>query len=130
MVLQVQGNVDSEMRSIDNNKPTGALNQQWDVVYADEWKGEPKKGEYNEDFGFYVERPFYIVTQLPSRRYLSVINNRQITIKTPHGQNTQTWWFDQRTLTVKTKLNNQSFDIASSGRSKNFQIWSTNSNWW
>jgi hypothetical protein len=85
MVLQVQGNVDTEMRSIDNNKKTGALNQQWDVVYADQWQGEPKKGEMNEDFGLYVERPFYIVTQLPSRRYLSVINNRQITIKTPHG---------------------------------------------
>jgi hypothetical protein len=85
MVLQVQGNVDTEMRSIDNNKKTGALNQQWDVVYADQWQGEPKKGEMNEDFGLYVERPFYIVTQLPSRRYLSVVNNRQITIKTPHG---------------------------------------------
>jgi hypothetical protein len=130
MVLQVQGNIDSEMRSIDNNKETGALNQQWDVVYADEWKGEPGKGEFNEDFGLYVERPFFIVTQLPSRRYLSVVNNRQITIKTPHGMNTQEWWFDQRTLTIKTKLNNQNFDIASSGKSRNFQIWSTNNNWW
>jgi hypothetical protein len=36
--------------------------QQWDIIYVDAWKGEPKKGELNEDFGFYVERPFHIVS--------------------------------------------------------------------
>jgi hypothetical protein len=32
----------------------------WDVIYVDEWKGEPGKGELNEDFGLYVERDFYV----------------------------------------------------------------------
>jgi hypothetical protein len=36
----------------------------WDVIYVDEWKGEPQKGELNEDFGLYVERDFHIVSQL------------------------------------------------------------------
>jgi hypothetical protein len=33
-------------------------------------------------------------------------------------------------LTIRTKLNNQSWDIQSSGKSKNAQIWTTNSQWW
>jgi hypothetical protein len=51
-------------------------------------------------------------------------------IKTPNGRNTQVWWFDQASLTIKTKLNNQSFDIQNSGKTNNMQVWSTNSNWW
>jgi hypothetical protein len=40
----------------------GKLNQQWDLVYKKDWKGEPKKGEYNPDFGLYVEKDFHIVS--------------------------------------------------------------------
>jgi len=50
-------------------------------------------------------------------------------IKTPNGRKTQIWWFDQKSLTIKTKLNNQSWDIQNSGRTRNMQIWSTNSGW-
>jgi hypothetical protein len=91
---------------------------------------EPKKGELNKKFGLYVERPFYIISKLSSGRYLDLINNRNMVIKTQNGRNTQVWWFDQKSLTIKTKLNSQSFDIQSSGRTNNMQIWSTNSNWW
>jgi len=66
----------------------GKINQQWDIVYADEWKGEPGKGELNEDFGLYVERDFYVVTQLSSNRYLDLINNRNMVIKTSNQRNT------------------------------------------
>jgi hypothetical protein len=51
-------------------------------------------------------------------RYLDLINNRNMVIKTPNGRKTQIWYFDQRTLTIKTRLNNQSFDIKSSGRTR------------
>jgi hypothetical protein len=89
------------------NKPKhGRISQQWDIIYADEYPDEPTKGELNKDFGLYVERPFYITTALNSRRYLDLINNRNMVIKTPNGRNTQIWYFDQRTLTIKTKLNN------------------------
>jgi hypothetical protein len=91
---------------------------------------EPKKGELNKQFGLVVERPFYIVSELGSNRYLSVINNRNLAIKTQHGRNTQEWYFHQETKTIRTKLNNQSFDIHGSGKNKNMQIWSTNSHWW
>jgi hypothetical protein len=50
-------------------------------------------------------------------------------IKTPNGRSTQVWWFDQKSLTIRTKLNNQSWDIKSAGRTREMQIWSTNSGW-
>jgi hypothetical protein len=78
----------------------------WDIIYEDEWKEEPVKGELSKDFGLYVERPFYIVSQLPSNKYLDLINNRNMVIKTRNGRSTQLWYFDQRSKTIKTKLNN------------------------
>jgi hypothetical protein len=129
--LEVQGNVDTENRNIvvtnQNNK---GLHQQWDIVYADEWKGEPGKGELNEEFGLYVERPFYIVTEMNSHRYVDLINNRNMVLKVPNGRNTQVWYFHQQSLSIRTKYNNQSWDIKSSGKSNDMQIWSTNSRWW
>jgi uncharacterized cupin superfamily protein len=128
-VLDINGNVDAEQRNIEIYKKHGGLNQQWELVYADEWKGEPGKGELNEDFGLYVERPFYIVTKLTSNRYLDLINNRNMVIKTPNGRNTQIWYFHQQSLTIRTKLNNQSWDIQHAGKTSNMQVWSTNSGW-
>jgi len=127
--MDVQGNVDGENKNIQVFNKHGKLNQQWDVVYTDEWKGEPGKGELNEDFGLYVERPFYIVSQMAAHRYLDLINNRNFVIKTPNGRNTQIWYFHQQSLTIRTKLNNQSWDIKSAGKTNEMQIWSTNSGW-
>jgi len=128
--MDVHGGQDTENRNIIVWNKHKGLNQQWDVVYADEMPEDPKKGELNQMFGLYVERPFYIVSKLPAHRYLDLINNRNMVIKTRNERKTQIWWFDQKSLTIKTKLNNQSWDIQSSGRTKNMQIWSTNSGWW
>jgi hypothetical protein len=87
-VLDVQGGVDAENRQMIVWNKHGKINQQWDLVYTDEWKGEPGKGELNEDFGLYVERDFYVVTQMSSHRYLDLINNRNMVIKTPNGRKT------------------------------------------
>jgi hypothetical protein len=117
-VMDVSGGSDTEQRNIIVWKKHGGLNQQWDVIYADEWKGEPGKGELNEEFGLYVERPFYIVSQLAANRYLDLIG-RNFVIKTPNSFKTQIWWFDQRSLTIKSKSNNQSWDIKNSGKTRN-----------
>jgi hypothetical protein len=105
------------------------MSQKWDIVYDDDF-GEPGKGELNKEIGLFVERPFYIISQLGENRYLDIINNRNMVIKTRNGRNTQTWYFHQQSLTIRTKLNNQSWDIHGSGKNKNMQIYATNSNWW
>jgi hypothetical protein len=50
-------------------------------------------------------------------------------IKTPNGRRTQIWYFHQQSLTIRTRYNNQSWDIKSAGRTNDMQIWSTNSQW-
>jgi len=71
------------------------LNQQWDIVYVDEWKGEPKKGELNKDFGLYVERDFHVVSEMADGRYVDLINNRNFALKTSNGRKSQVWYFHQ-----------------------------------
>jgi hypothetical protein len=118
-VMDINSNIDTENRNIEMYRKHGRINQLWDLIYADEYPEEPTKGELNKEFGFYVDRSFHIVSQLPENRYLEVINNRNIVIKTPNGNKGQIWWFDQTSKTIKTRLNNQSFDIQSSGKSRN-----------
>ena len=129
-VMDVSGNVDAENRNIIMYKKHGGLNQQWDIVYVDEWKGEPGKGELNEDFGLYVERPFYVVSQLPANRYLDLINNTNFAIKTRNGRSSQTWYFHQQSLTIRSKSNNQSWHINSNGGASSMRVYSTQSRWW
>jgi len=123
-------NTDAENRNIQVSNRAGGneIRQQWEIIYVDEYS-EPKKGQLNEDFGIYVERDFYVVSQMGSHRYLDLINNRNFVIKTANGRKTQIWYFHQQSKTIRTRYNNQSWDIKSAGRTQNMQIWSTNSGW-
>ena len=74
----------------------------------------------NTKFGLYVERDFHIVSALSSNKYLDLdVSNRYTVIKTPNGRRQQVWYFDQASLTIKTRYNNRSLDIYNSGRTKN-----------
>ena len=129
-VMDVSGNSDTENRNIIMYKKHGGLNQQWDLIYADQYPKEPVKGEFSKDFGLYVERPFYIISQMKENRFLDLVG-RDFVIKTRNSRPTQTWWFDQKTWTIRNKgYSNQAFDIKSSGKTTNMQVWSVNSGWW
>ena len=127
-VMDVHGGADQENRDIIMYPKHGKINQQWDIVYVDEWKSY-KKGELNKEYGLYVERDFHILTQLPSNRLLSLIGNN-MAIKTSNGFKNQIWYFDQTSLTIKSRENNKSWDITNSGRNQNMQVYNTNSKWW
>lgn len=129
-VMDVQGSIDVENRNIQMNKKTGKLSQQWDLIYADQYPEEPKKGELNKDFGLYVDRDFHVVSAMGSHRYLEVIQNRWMVIKTPNGNPLQKFYFDQNTKTIRSRGQNKSWDIVSAGKSNQLQFWSTNSGWW
>jgi hypothetical protein len=73
-VMDVDGGQDVENRNIIVWNKHGGLNQQWDVIYVDEYPAEPVKGELNEQFGLYVERPFYITSELGEHRLLTTIS--------------------------------------------------------
>jgi hypothetical protein len=86
--MDVHGAVDDENRDIIVWNKHGRLNQQWDLIYKDQWKRDPKKGELNKDFGMVVERTFFIISRLRSGRYVDLIG-RDLVIKTTNGRNTQ-----------------------------------------
>jgi hypothetical protein len=129
-VFDVQSGQDTENRNVIAWTRHGRINQQFDIVYADQWKRDPKKGELNKDYGLYVDRTFFIVSRMKTGRYLDIINNRNIVIKTRNGRRTQMWYFHQQSLTIRTRYNNQSWDIQSNGKSQEFRIYSTQSRWW
>jgi membrane carboxypeptidase/penicillin-binding protein PbpC len=127
--MDVHGARDDENRDIIVWKKHGKLNQQWDLIYADQYPKDPKKGELNEDFGLYVEITFFIVSEMGKKRYLDLVG-RNFVLKTANGRNTQQWYFHQQTLTIRNRSNNQSWDIRSSGRTNNMQVWSSSGRWW
>ena len=131
--MEVYQNRDIENQNIVMSKSNGKINQLWDIIYVDEWKGEPKKGELNEDFGFYVERPFHIVSMLPRRRYLQRLDqtsHQEIVIKQPNSYKSQVWFFDQKSLTIKCgKHPTYSLNIHGNGGSNYLNARNTQSNW-
>lgn len=126
--MDINGNVDAEQRNIEIYPKHGKINQQWDLIYTDEWK-ILKKGDLNEDFGMYIERDFHIVTQLKSNRYLSTVNKLYMVIKVPNGFKSQIWYFDQASLTIKSRENNLSWNMKDSGTHKEMQVFRTSSGW-
>jgi len=52
------------------------------------------------DWGLVVGKPFYIVSALPSRRYIDVVKNNLV-IKTPNGRASQKWFFDYKSRTIR-----------------------------
>jgi hypothetical protein len=75
-VIDTDGQLDTEGRHISAvaNREDNKLSQQWDIVYIDDMTF-PEKGDLNPDFGLIIERPFFIISQLESNRYLDIVNN-------------------------------------------------------
>jgi len=102
-------------------------------VYVKEYeKVELKKGDWDKDFGFRVNTDFHIVSQMSSGRYIDLISNNAV-LKKPNGYKSQTWFFDKKTKTIKSRRTpSYSFQITGSGGKgkTNMVITSTNSRWW
>jgi hypothetical protein len=60
--MEVANAVDAENRDIYMSNFHGRVEQQWDLIYAKDWKGEPTKGQWNRDYGFIVDTDFHIVS--------------------------------------------------------------------
>jgi hypothetical protein len=118
-------------KTIVYNRHNGA-NQRWKVIYVDKAKG-PQKSGLNKDFGFHVNRPFYIVSELPFNRVAEMHGNTQVNLKR-WRKNTrqQQWWFDEVSKTVRNNYwKNYALDIQGNGGSNNLRTTSSiTSRWW
>lgn len=128
--MDVAGGRDTQNNNIGFWRRHNKINQQFDIIYADDMPRQAKRGEMDSYWGLRVNTPFHIVSGLADGRYLQNLG-RQLVIKTPNGLPTQTWFFDQKTKTIKSwKNKGWSLDIKGSGRSSQMQAWNTNSGWW
>lgn len=132
--MDVSGGRDINNRNVQVWKQNKTPAQQWEILYVDEIKPEPKKGELSVEYGLYVERDFYLMSGLPSRRYLDVLS-RNVVIKTPNGFDSQRWYFDWKTRSIRNvKLNKYVLSIEMSGRkrqrSTRLMMSYARSQWW
>lgn len=129
-VLDVTGNRDTEGNNVIVWKRHNGLNQRWKIMYLDEMKPEPTKG-MDQDSGLYRNRPFYMVSRLPAHRVATVAGRNLTITKKKDGNESQLFYFDHLTRTIKSKqYKGRSVDIQSSGRGRSVQIYNTNARWW
>jgi hypothetical protein len=122
---------DKEGQPVTLNKPHRGVNQRWNVIYLDKAAKRETKG-LNEEFGFYINRPFYIVSELPFNRVCEMHGNTAVTLRRwRNNQRQQQWWFDEVRKVVRNNYwKNYALDIQSNGRSNNLRTAGINSRWW
>jgi hypothetical protein len=100
-VIDVAGGIDNENQNIIVASRNNKMSQRWTIVYVDDDKAAPKKGEYVQEVGFYALRPFYIQSQSGGKRFVSLMGNN-VVINPQTGEVNQKFFFDPATMTIKT----------------------------
>jgi hypothetical protein len=130
--LDVAGARDTEgQKVIVWNKHKGA-NQKWKVVYLDKAKPVPTSG-FSEEFGFHINRPFYLKSRMPMRRVAECHGANNIWLKRyVKGRVAQQFFFDSVSKTIRSQQwKNYAMEIQSNGGSSNLRMTSgINSRWW
>lgn len=86
-VMDSAGYRDRQHNNIGVYRKHGKSNQQFEIVYADEFPEEPKMGEMSKEWGFRSGEPFHVKSGLGEGRYLDILG-RNMVIKTPNERKT------------------------------------------
>jgi len=87
----------------------------------------------NEEFGFYINRPFYMVSELPFNRVAEMLGGTNMVLKRwRKNAKNQQFWFDEKTKTLRNNhWKNYCIDIQGNGGSTNLRtVSSISSRWW
>lgn len=129
-VMDVTGGRDAEGQNVQVYRQHGKANQRWNIVYVDSSKDQIKG--LNKDFGFYINKPFFIVSRMPMRRAMEIQNNGRMVISTLEKNNKrQIFTFDGKTKTIINGGNSITYGSSNNGRGNN-EVWArtTNARWW
>jgi hypothetical protein len=81
----------------------------------------------NEDFGFQINRPFYIISDMIFHRVITVGPSKNLVLQTRTGDKGQMWVFDQTTKTIKSlKYSDLSLDV----RGGNAYAYNSDAKWY
>jgi hypothetical protein len=101
------------------------------IIYLD--KAEPIRTKgFNKEFGFHINRPFYIRSRMPMQRIAECHGANNVWLKRwRRNVRAQQWYFDEVSKTLKNNYwKTHSLDIQSNGNSSNIRCTRTNSRWW
>lgn len=95
-VIEVVGSIDIEGSNVgvglntasESENKTAAANQKWTVVYVDKAEATMTEG-LDKNFGFYINRPFYIVSRMPLRRVIEVVEGQYLVLNSRVGTTSQ-----------------------------------------
>lgn len=128
-VMDVQSNKDIEGQNVLVWNKHGNVNQRWRIVYVDS-KQDQTKG-LNKDFGFFIDRPFYMVSRLSMKRGIAYRGGNDLAIRDiVDGSKDWKWTFDGKTKTIRSLRGDNSLAIMSSGGAKKISTEKTTSRWW
>lgn len=104
-VMSIQDGKDFDGGHVQLQKKTGAKYQKWSITYVDGAKLKQPKGKWAFDakYQFYVQRPFRVITMMKSNRVLSVVGGRNVVIQNRSAKNTQVWFYDGLSKTVRSQ---------------------------
>ena len=95
-------------------------------MYTDKAEKEPTKG-VDKDFGFHINRPFYIRSRLPMQRVVECISASNATIKKyVKNRKAQQWIFDGVSKTI-SNINWKNYSLDKQGN--NLAVRTTTSRW-
>jgi len=97
-------NADYENANVGAYPKDGKRWQKWHLVYVEDMPREPRNGEMNPDYGLIVGKHFYLVSSVKSGKVLDLQHGgsgRQVVVKGRTRRNSQKWYFDQNSLTIK-----------------------------
>jgi hypothetical protein len=101
--LDVSGANDKEGQAVQVHGKHGQTNQRWNIIYLDKAKPVPTKG-FSEEFGFHINRPFYIVSRLPLRRVIESHGAAHARInRYVKGKTQQQFFFDNVSKTIRSQ---------------------------
>jgi hypothetical protein len=134
-VLEITDRKDEEGQAVivnkQNDNKNNNANQRWKIIYLDKADKIRTKG-FNKEFGFHINRPFYIRSRMPMQRVAECHGANNVWLKRWRKNTTaQQWYFDEVSKTLKNNhWKSHSLDIQSNGGSTNVRCTTTNSRWW
>ena len=67
------------MAEVKVRKEGVSANNQWTILYVDQDKSQTKG--VNKEFGFHINRPFYLVSKLPMNRVMEAVNSSALQLR-------------------------------------------------
>lgn len=125
-VLDTAGGRSAHMTRLYWTAAKNAKSQHWNVIYVDDIPRDPTKGQLHPDYGLVVERDFYLVTSMPSRRMASYRQgSSSIHLKDRVNLSSQRWYFDGKKKCIR---NREHSHVLTAFTDKRFLMQGQNSN--